>query len=97
MSRLSKSLLVASLATSAVGVFVSFTPITLPLVWTVALPFGAILCGTFLISFVFHDHLFSSRQKEISATRSVEQKKSPLSTKDSSDHGAIAPHQLAHG
>jgi hypothetical protein len=71
MSNLSKSLLGASLAMTVVGVFVSFTTVTLPLVWTVALPFGAILCGMFLISFVFRDHLFRSSQEDISATHSV--------------------------
>jgi hypothetical protein len=97
MSSLSKSLLVASLATSVVGVFVSFTTMPFALVWTVALPSGAILGGLFLISFVFRDHLFNSVPEETAITHSAEQPKSPPSEKDSIEQGVITPRLLSHG
>ncbi len=64
MSGVSKSLFVTSLATSAVGIFVTATPMPLAPVWTVALPAGAISFGLFLISYVFHDQTFNSTQEE---------------------------------
>jgi hypothetical protein len=97
MSRMSKTLLVASLAASVIGILVSFTSIPFPPVWTVALPLGAILYGLFLIHFVFGDHLFHSQGEELAKAQSASNRKSPLSENDDMRHGSITPHQLAHG
>jgi hypothetical protein len=69
MSRFSKLLLMASLATLPVGLFVSITPAGIPPDWTTALPLSAILFGLFLIRFIFGDHLFNSDQDEIDSHR----------------------------
>jgi hypothetical protein len=97
MSNMSKALLVASLTASVIGVLVSFTTIPFPPVWTVVMPFGAILYGLFLIHFVFGDHLFHSGGEDLTETHSAANRKSPPLDHDAMDHESVTPGQLAHG
>jgi len=97
MNRLSKWFLTGSIVLTAVGVLVSFKPVPLSAVWTISLPYGAILFGLFLISFVFQKEFADSRQGEQSDMHSSQQRKDPPSGKDLLAEAGITPHRAAYG
>jgi hypothetical protein len=97
MNRLSKLFLAGSLATSAVGVFVSFTRMPLSPLWTIALPVGAILFALFLISIVFHKAFTDSDPGGQTDARRSQLRQQPSSEKGVPADTGMTPHRPAFG
>jgi hypothetical protein len=57
MTKLSKALLEVSVAGLASGIIIDFGGFNINPAWTVALPFGAIFYGLFLISFMLENEV----------------------------------------
>jgi hypothetical protein len=79
-----------------VGVFVSFTRIPLSPVWTIVMPYSAILFALFLISFIFQKEWTNSQEDEHLDIHPNPQRRTPQSGEDSKRRRSLHAHRPAY-
>ncbi|MGA2030310.1 MAG: hypothetical protein ABSG87_09595 [Verrucomicrobiota bacterium] len=72
MTTLSKSLLAVSVTGLVAGSVINFGGFNLNPAWTVALPFGAVFYGLFLISFMLEKEVAKFDEEEAEELRSIQ-------------------------